>query len=59
MRTLTLTLVGAAALAAGLILVKSQRSGVEAPGTVDQRVTQSGERSDQITDLGRLRELGI
>ena len=59
MRTVTITLVGAAALAAGLLLVRNQRETREPDQAPADRIAQSGERSAQLPDLRRLRELGI
>jgi hypothetical protein len=59
MRTVTITLVGAVALAAGLLLVKNQREELEQDRGATNRMAQSGERSEQLPDLSKLRELGI
>ncbi len=59
MRNLAMTLVGAAALAAGLVLVRSQREEPRIAESETDRITQSGERTPYVPDVSRLRELGI
>jgi hypothetical protein len=54
-----MTLVGAAALAAGLVLVRSQREEPRIAESETDRITQSGERTPYVPDVSRLRELGI
>jgi len=57
MRTLTLSLIGAAALTAGLVLVRQPREPeVDAPRLKN---TPAGESVEATISLDRIRELGL
>ena len=53
-RTFLVSLLGAATLTAGLLLVRQQKKGIEV-----QRGAPSGERTARDLSLDKLRELGL
>ena len=56
-RTFVVSLLGAATLTAGLLLIRQQRE-VEAELEVKKQIP-AGERTARVVDLDRLRELGL
>jgi hypothetical protein len=55
MRPLTVSLIGAAALLAGILIVREIRAADEAPGS---REIRAGEREPSALSLDRIRSLG-